>query len=115
MGAKDAYLILYNSLCCLGWANVWCLAMLMVVTSIVVDGLSLQVALSNVYATTKLVTLLKISQIAAVMEIVHALMGLVRSPVMVTTMQVGSRLVALLALVYSVDAHCKFLQKNTVF
>ena len=108
LGAKEAYLILYNSLCCLGWANVWGLAVLMVVTSLAVDGLPLPVALSNVYATTKIVPLLIISQLAAVMEIVHAMTGLVRSPVLVTTMQVGSRLVALLALVYSTDAHCTF-------
>ena len=106
LGAKEAYLILYNSLCCIGWANVWFLAILMVGTGVAVDRLPLSEALANVYATTKIATLLIISQTAAVLEIVHAVVGLVRSPVLVTAMQVGSRLVALLALVYSAQAQC---------
>jgi hypothetical protein len=42
-----------------------------------------------------LATVLTVVQTAAILEIVHAALGIVRSPVFVTTMQVGSRIVAL--------------------
>ena len=46
-------------------------------------------------SSPSLAYVLTIVQSAAIMEIVHAVLGLVRSPVFVTMMQVGSRIVAL--------------------
>lgn len=47
-------------------------------------------------------------QSAALLEIVHAGLGLVRSPVFVTAMQVGSRIVALHMVSSSPKAQCEF-------
>ena len=52
--------------------------------------------------------LLFVTQSAALLEIAHAAVGLVRSPVMVTAMQVFSRIVALVAITFSKDAQSKF-------
>ena len=109
MGLKDAYLIAYNSLCCVGWAVVFGLAVLSVVTGLrEEDKLPLREVLANVYATEGLAQMLIISQTAALLEIVHAAVGLVRSPVLVTAMQVMSRIVALVAVVNSVEAQSKY-------
>jgi len=110
MGLKEAYLIVYNGLCCVGWANVWALAVLSVVAGLSTEKLPLGEVLSNVYATEGLARMLVISQTAALMEILHAAVGLVRSPVMVTAMQVMSRIVALVAIVYSEEAQSKYQQ-----
>jgi very-long-chain (3R)-3-hydroxyacyl-CoA dehydratase len=103
MGLKDAYLIAYNCACCAAWAVVWYTAVFTVVT-LVTDGLPLGVALSTVCADFTTSNFLLYAQTAALLEILHAMLRLVRSPVVVTFMQVMSRLVALVALVYSVDA-----------
>ena len=114
LGPKDLYLILYNSLCCLGWAYVLVLGIptfVSTVASSLSSGLSiveaLQTAGSSVYASTpatagwsdesspSLAVVLLYVQSAAILEIIHAAVGLVRSPVFVTTLQVGSRIVAL--------------------
>ena len=113
LGLKDLYLITYNALCCLGWAYVLALGIptfiASVTSSIGTSSLveSLKIAGRSVYAATpytagwsneatpSLATVLMYVQSAAVLEIVHAALGLVRSPVFVTTMQVGSRIVAL--------------------
>jgi len=47
---------------------------------------------------------LVIVQLAAVLEIVHAAVGIVRSPVFVTSVQVGSRLAALFFVTFSPQA-----------
>ena len=114
LGPKDLYLILYNALCCLGWAYVLALAipsLLFSIASATSSGASLFEALktagSELYFATpstagwsgesspSLAFALTIVQSAAILEIVHAAVGLVRSPVVVTAMQVGSRIVAL--------------------
>ena len=105
MEPKDIYLVLYNSACCAGWAVVWLLA----VNSVIQKGLSdVPTALSEVYATPQLGDLLFYVQGAAMLEILHSVLGLVRSPAMVAFMQVSSRIVALVAVTYSVPAQSKW-------
>jgi very-long-chain (3R)-3-hydroxyacyl-CoA dehydratase len=103
MGPKDMYLILYNVFCCAGWALVLKLAL-----TTVAQGDSLPDSLASVYSTEGLATLLTYSQSAALLEILHAAVGLVRSPVVVTALQVGSRIAALVAINASEDAQSKF-------
>lgn len=126
--AIDLYLIIYNASCCVGWAFIWKNAMTSLVTNVQgktvtlqddVDGtgatvtstMSLTEALANIYddnyGTSGSFNLLFVTQMVAIMEIVHAMLRLVRSPVMVTAMQVMSRVVAVLAIYYSVDAQSK--------
>jgi len=65
-------------------------------------------ALASVYMIEGLSDTLTIVQSAALLEIVHAVMGLVRSPVKVTTMQVMSRIIALFAVNNSPSAQVQF-------
>ena len=111
---KQLYLIAYNALCCLGWAYVLALGIpsaIASVTSSLEGGSSLldavKAAGANVYFATpstagwsnesspSLAFVLTVVQSAALLEVLHSAMGLVRSPVFVTTLQVGSRIVAL--------------------
>ena len=121
LGPKDIYLILYNALCCLGWAYVLALGIPSLVISVSNSDTSclqsflesLKNAGRGLYLATpatagwsdesspSLATVLTIVQSAALLEIVHAAVGLVRSPVFVTAMQVGSRIVALHMINYS--------------
>lgn len=123
MTPSQLYLILYNSVCTLGWAYVLVLAvptfLRSVSSSLTDDGSSLldalRTAAEGIYASTpstagfaaddegeaSLAAVLIAVQSAALLEIVHAAAGLVRSPLFVTTMQVGSRIVALHMIVYS--------------
>lgn len=98
MGPKDLYLVAYNSICCAGWALIWFVA----VKSVLTSSAGLVASLSSVYAETA--TLLWYTQLAALLEIVHAVLKLVRSPVVVTAMQVGSRITALVAIAYAPSA-----------
>jgi Protein tyrosine phosphatase-like protein, PTPLA len=100
ISTKDTYLILYNCALTVGWAMVWAITVHYVVTEYMVYP-SFTEALSQVYAADGLAIMLDISQTLALLEIVHAATGLVRSPVAVTFMQVASRMVALFALVAS--------------
>ena len=102
MGLKEIYLILYNVTLCVGWSLVFSLAVKTIAAGVGEDGLP--EALSNVYATEGLGLYLRYSQSAALLEIIHAAIGLVRSPVVVTTMQVMSRIVALVAIEFSPNA-----------
>uniref|UniRef100_A0A7S1YXL8 very-long-chain (3R)-3-hydroxyacyl-CoA dehydratase n=1 Tax=Trieres chinensis TaxID=1514140 RepID=A0A7S1YXL8_TRICV len=107
---KDLYLILYNGACCLGWAYVLSLAIPTAVST----------GLSTVYAAGSddgeggpgplgnLADALFYVQTAALLEIVHAALGLVRSPVFVTTLQVGSRIAALYAITHSPESQVQF-------
>ena len=104
MGPKDIYLILYNAFCCAGWALVLKMAMTTVITG---EG-SLWESLASVYSTEGLATFLTYSQSAALLEILHAAVGLVRSPVIVTALQVGSRIAALWAVNESEDAQSMY-------
>lgn len=105
---KDVYLILYNSACCAGWATVLFLALQSLQTDVVEEKLSVWDALANVYAAPDLAMLLTYSQSAAILEIVHSALGLVRSPVMVTFMQVSSRIIALIAIVLSPESQVQW-------
>lgn len=111
LGLKDIYLIFYNAACALGWAYVLVLGIPSFFNSVASSDASLVDALKNAgsdmyfatpatagwsdEAAPSLATVLTIVQSAAILEIIHAALGLVRSPVFVTTMQVGSRIVAL--------------------
>jgi Protein tyrosine phosphatase-like protein, PTPLA len=113
MHPKDAYLVLYNLACCAGWAAIWVAAIRTVVaetdaapllgaankTEVLLSELS--GSLSAVYSKNDVAMLLWYTQGAALLEIAHALFRLVRSPVMVTAMQVMSRIVALVAIAYA--------------
>eukprot|EP00550_Attheya_septentrionalis_P012864 CAMPEP_0198301456 /NCGR_PEP_ID=MMETSP1449-20131203/51650_1 /TAXON_ID=420275 /ORGANISM="Attheya septentrionalis, Strain CCMP2084" /LENGTH=752 /DNA_ID=CAMNT_0044003539 /DNA_START=26 /DNA_END=2284 /DNA_ORIENTATION=+ len=104
MGLKDAYLIAYNAACCGGWAYVLSLAL----PSVIGSASSPLEALSQVYAVPNLALVLNIVQSAALMEIVHAAVGLVRSPLVVTAMQVASRIAAIFAISNSPQAQVQF-------
>ena len=104
--ASDMYLIAYNALCCAGWAQVLVQALNFLYTSYQQD--ELMMGLESVFFSG-LADYLIIVQLAAILEIVHAAVGLVRSPVMVTTMQVMSRVVVLFPAVFSPTGASKFL------
>ncbi|MGK3733578.1 MAG: hypothetical protein ACI8RD_001832 [Bacillariaceae sp.] len=118
MSPKDMYLIVYNMSCCAGWSMILISALQSLANGIPQDGVF--ESLANVYgasytmpmqvlssSTIALADLLFITQSAALLEIVHAAVGLVRSPVLVTAMQVFSRIVALVAVTYSPQAKSK--------
>mmetsp|Transcript_1219 Transcript_1219/g.3464 ORF Transcript_1219/g.3464 Transcript_1219/m.3464 type:complete len:759 (-) Transcript_1219:35-2311(-) len=107
-GLKDLYLIAYNLACCSGWAGVLYVALPVVFNALLTDPQSIGRALSSVYATDDLATVLFYVQTAALLEIVHAAVGLVRSPVVVTTLQVGSRIAALFAITRSPESQAQF-------
>ncbi|GMI34280.1 hypothetical protein TrCOL_g3081 [Triparma columacea] len=103
MGLKDLYLIGYNAACAAGWAYVLYLATCVVFASgVPCCHHEVLASLETVYLEPPLLKeTLIVVQSAALLEIVHAALGLVRSPVVVTAMQVMSRIVALFAVVYS--------------
>lgn len=103
---KDLYLILYNSACCVGWAGVLGLSLLSLITS---EKASVTERLADIHGFQEVSLLLTICQTAAILEIVHAMLKLVRSPVMVTFMQVMSRIVALVAVEKSINAQSKYM------
>lgn len=74
------YLILYNVVCCIGWS--------MLLKSCV----EAMVAQNTQSLYARIETTLKITQSLALCEILHAMVGLVRSPVSSTILQVGSRI-----------------------
>ena len=106
MGPKEVYLLLYNVAACFGWSCVLALAVKYLFAGIPQYGL--WESLAKVYAAEGLATFLAYSQTAAVLEIFHAAVGLVRSPLIVTAMQVGSRIVALIAIMGSVEAQSEY-------
>ena len=77
------YLVLYNAVCACGWAYVLFLA---------IGRLQTRELNSSTLLWTTIKEPLTWVQTAAVMEIVHSLIGLVPSPVMTVAMQVSSRL-----------------------
>ena len=109
MGPKEIYLIVYNVCLCVSWSFIYYTALVTVAEGMFEVGLA--AALSKVYAAKGLATLLTYAQTAALLEIFHAGLGLVRSPVLVTAMQVGSRIVALVAVNGSVEAQSKCLER----
>ena len=107
MGPKEIYLTVYNVSLCVCWTLIYTRSLRTVAEGVFDGGLA--AALSTVYASNGVATLLTYAQTAALLEIVHAGLGLVRSPVLVTAMQVGSRIVALVAVNGSVEAQSKCL------
>jgi hypothetical protein len=99
LSPKDCYLVAYNIACCAGWATVLASAI-----QTLINGDSL----ASIYDAPGLPSMLTYVQTAALLEIVHAAIGFVRSPVFVTTLQVGSRIAALFALVNSPSAAHQF-------
>ena len=104
MGPKEIYLILYNLSLCVGWAFIFLLSVKTVAEGMQ-DGLS--ESLSKVYGAGNLATLLTYCQTAALMEIVHSIVGIVPSPVVIVTMQVSSRIFAVVAITFSPQAQSK--------
>uniref|UniRef100_A0A6T8JQH9 very-long-chain (3R)-3-hydroxyacyl-CoA dehydratase n=1 Tax=Proboscia inermis TaxID=420281 RepID=A0A6T8JQH9_9STRA len=103
------YLIGYNLACCAGWAMILSMALPSVVSALFTFSLSeLSAALASVYGIDGVSKTLTIVQSAAMLEIAHAVFGLVRSPVQVTSMQVGSRIIALFAINNSPSAQVQF-------
>ncbi|TRY62800.1 hypothetical protein TCAL_00871 [Tigriopus californicus] len=93
-----SYLILYNVAQCLGWT--WLLTRLAPeCTRLWAEG-STAPFTGQLYAAIELP--LKVFQTAAVLEIVHALVGLVRSNPLLTAFQVFSRVFVTWAVVHSV-------------
>ena len=79
------YLILYNLYCVVGWSYLWFLQISYYVNKF--DSLS--IALISRYDNFwELISPpLKFIQTSAVVEVLHALLGIVRSPVLPTTVQ----------------------------
>lgn len=88
MSLRSAYLVAYNLVCCVGWSFVLfeCI-------------LSIQQK-SDLWNNVHLILLC--TQSLAILEIVHAMVKLVKSPVISTAMQVASRLFCLWGIVYLV-------------
>lgn len=116
---KDIYLILFNNACTTGWGMLWCMSVYAIITNVnnikginITPSLLLSTisdALRSVYHSNELFSsVLVMSQCMALFEILHALIGIVKSPIHVTTMQVTSRIVALVAIYYSPNAQSKF-------
>lgn len=129
--SKDIYLLQYNAFCCLGWAYILAIGIPTLVQSVIASTTTttgttttsyidaLKIAGGQLYYATpstagladesspSLANMLILVQCAAILEIVHAAIGLVRSPVFVTLMQVGSRIVALHMVTNSVKAQSK--------
>jgi hypothetical protein len=103
LSGKDGYLVLYNICCCAGWALVISSA----IQTLVDNGISKD-SLSMIYDAPGLASTLTYVQCAALLEILHAAIGFVRSPVFVTAMQVGSRIAALFAVTHSPAAQHQF-------
>lgn len=117
MGPKEIYLIVYNLSCCAGWFIILISVAQFVAISVPANGLkeslakaylNSDVAIQVMVSTNPLSDLLFVTQSAALLEIVHAALGLVRSPVVVTAMQVMSRIVALVAVTYSSKAQTQW-------
>lgn len=94
----DIYLIAYNALCCAGWAQVLMQSLDFLYKSYQMEEfvVGLEAVLFSGIADYLIVV-----QLAAILEIVHAAVGLVRSPVFVTAMQVSSRVVVLFPAIFS--------------
>eukprot|EP00242_Pyramimonas_sp_CCMP2087_P012699 CAMPEP_0198200378 /NCGR_PEP_ID=MMETSP1445-20131203/3404_1 /TAXON_ID=36898 /ORGANISM="Pyramimonas sp., Strain CCMP2087" /LENGTH=260 /DNA_ID=CAMNT_0043870433 /DNA_START=90 /DNA_END=872 /DNA_ORIENTATION=+ len=81
MGLKSAYLFVYNSLLVIGWSYI---------LHMVVDEVRNGGGTKNGFLRTR--KELEIAQTAAILEVVHSALGLVRSPFATTLLQVASRI-----------------------
>lgn len=91
MSLVNLYLVLYNITAALLWTATFILAANHILT----------VGVADYYAVIE--DALKLAQTLAVMEIVHSAVGIVRSPLMSTTMQVFSRLFLLWGILHPVE------------
>ena len=89
--AIQAYLVLYNASCLVGWAYA-------LYQALTVLGGDVWPSLEGVWAVAGPTVL--VVQTAMILEIFHAGLGFVRSPVFVTAMQVTSRLWVMLCPAY---------------
>ena len=80
--AVRTYLIAYNLVSCLLWSYVW----LLIVQHLLTAPHPIQTLYSHIHRP------LQLTQSLAALEIVHSLLGFVRSPVLTTAIQVFSRL-----------------------
>ena len=94
LGAVGLYLITYNTACLLGWAYVLFLATSSLLSSKPSSISALKTALGGVWSAVAVP--LSYVQWAMCLEIVHAAVGFVPSPVFTTFLQVLSRIVVLL-------------------
>lgn len=92
MGPRNVYLFLYNAALCSGWS--YCLYLTII--TVAAGG-----GPADVYKAVEVP--LKISQTAALMEVLHSAIRLVRSPVMITAMQVASRIWLLWGIIVPVN------------
>jgi very-long-chain (3R)-3-hydroxyacyl-CoA dehydratase len=90
-GAKSAYLFLFNAVSCAGWAYVLYLTL----TNLQHGGNTRQLWKDAEGP-------LKLAQTAALLEVLHSLLGVVRAPIMTTAMQVASRIWVLWGIVAAV-------------
>ncbi|CAN0213630.1 unnamed protein product [Ectocarpus sp. 4 AP-2014] len=90
---KDVYLIAYNLACASGWSYV-----LFVCVSHILAGNEPQALYDEVEKV------LQIVQTAALMEVLHAMLGVVRSPWVTTLMQVSSRIVLVWGFMWAVPS-----------
>jgi very-long-chain (3R)-3-hydroxyacyl-CoA dehydratase len=104
-GPVKGYLVLYNLVSCAGWAIV----LVQSLYHLLIHGSDSYATLYPVIGDT-----LRWVQTAALLEILHSLLGLVRSPVGTTVVQVSSRLLLVWGICYpfqvpAVQSHWAFL------
>ncbi|KAJ1965831.1 hypothetical protein GGI12_000518 [Dipsacomyces acuminosporus] len=93
LNVVDLYLVAYNLASFVGWANVLVQTVLYLVQNgAKLDGLFEHVGYTLIYVQT-----------GAILEVFHSLIGIVRSGVMTTAMQVYSRLFLVWGILYLVD------------
>jgi len=92
----DAYLVLYNLANCATWSRVLLIALPSIFACR--SPADLLAALAALYALPGLASALWWAQFPAVLEVHHAGLGLVRSPLVVTFLQVLSRIAVLIAI-----------------
>lgn len=90
---KKSYLLFYNALCCTGWAFCAVHAIMALATG---------ASAKELYAMIG--TVLMISQTAMLLEVLHAMVGLVPSPVVMVFIQVMSRIFIVWGQLYWVPA-----------
>ncbi|CAD6193423.1 unnamed protein product [Caenorhabditis auriculariae] len=90
MSAIKYYLAFYNAVLVFGWS-------IILVKSL--SGISQGLSWAELYTSVE--TEVKIFQTAAVLEVVHSLLGFVRSPIGTTVMQVTSRVVLVWPILHS--------------
>jgi len=92
MRPAQVYLFIYNAVQVLGWS---------IILMKTIDGLFHGYTYARLYASVAFE--LQIFQTAAVLEILHTLVGIVRSPIGTTTMQVYSRVMVVWPVLHTVS------------